>query len=117
MKNLIITLLFQLAGVSVQAQITFTSDSTFISTDTSWVQLDTINVSGKTWYQISQVAFDRSGTRVVTSYAPMRKKQMREYAKQGHDRAAQAIQQKAVDMNNEKAQKDVFKAILDALKE
>lgn len=117
MKNSTITLLFLLVGLSVQAQITFTSDSTFTSTDTSWVQLDTINVSGKTWYQVSQVQFDRSGNRVVTSYAPMPKVRMREYAKQGRDQARQAKKQKQSDIDSLKAQEEVFIAILNALKE
>lgn len=117
MKNLLFVLLFLFAGLSVQAQITFTSDSTFISTDTSWVQLDTINVSGKTWYQVSQVQVDKSGNRVVTSYAPMPKARMREYAKQGRDQARQAKKQKQSDLDGLKAKEEVFIAILNALKE
>lgn len=112
----IIALLIALATPAT-GQITFTSDSTFNSHDTSWVQLDTINVGGKTWYQLSQVNFDRAGNRVITSFAPRTKKQMREYVREGLEQSNAAISRKVSDLASERAQKNVLIAIRDALNE
>lgn len=112
----IIALLIALATPAA-GQVTFTSDSTFQSHDTSWVQLDTINVGGKTWYQLSHVSFDRLGDRVITSFAPRTKKKMREYVRECLEQSNEAISRKALDLASERAQKNVLIAIRDALNE
>lgn len=117
MKHIITIIAIMALSVSTQAQITFTSDSTFQAKDTSWIQLDTIAVGNATWYQLTQISFDRNGNRVITSYAPQTKRMMREYARTGRDQANQSITAKATDLQAARAQRDVYLAILNALKE
>lgn len=115
MKHILYTLIFLSAAITSQAQITFTSDSTFVARDSQWIQLDTISVSGKTWYQISNVTCDRSGNRVVTTYQPRTRKQMLEYVREGLEQEKQTIVTRTQDLEAAKARRSVFLAIRDAI--
>ncbi|MCF8237692.1 MAG: hypothetical protein K9I85_06020 [Saprospiraceae bacterium] len=117
MKYLLTLILaIMMASAPISAQITFTSDSTFMSHDTSWVQLDTMNVSGTVWYTISSIQIDQSGNQVITTYQPRTKKQMREYVREGIEQSNQTIQNNVKEVDAARSRKQVFTAIRDALK-
>lgn len=116
MKYIITITLALLFLVSANGQITFTSDSTYVAHDTSWVQLDTMTVSGTVWYSISNVQIDRSGNQVVTTYQPRTKKQMREFVRDGIEQSNETIKNNVQQVDVARARKQVFVAIRDALK-